>query len=82
MNLGFTAQSVTVALAKTIVMAAHEQGAHIMPWKPSDASSKTKKAKSPKAKRQWSATANTVLSKSGDEGKAIRIANAAVRKRK
>lgn len=52
-----------------------------MPWSPADASGKTKKAKSPAAKKQWSATANAVLAKSGDEGKAVRIANAAVAKR-
>ena len=49
-----------------------------MPWKPSAASGKTKKAKSPAAKKQWSSTANAVLAKTGDEGKAVRIANAAV----
>ena len=53
-----------------------------MPWTAKDATRKTKKASSPKAKRQWSATANAVLKKSGDEGKAIRIANAAVKKRR
>ncbi len=53
-----------------------------MPWNASDASRKTKKAKSPKAKRQWSAVANSVLSKTGDEGRAIREANAAVKKRR
>lgn len=53
-----------------------------MPWTPKDASRKTKKASSPKVKRQWSATANAVLKKSGDEGKAVRIANAAVKKRR
>jgi len=52
-----------------------------MPWKPGDARRFTKKAKSPKAKRQFAKVANKVLAKSGDEGKAIRIANAAVRKR-
>lgn len=51
-----------------------------MPWTPNDATRKTKKAKSPKAKRQWSATANAVLKKTGDEGKAVRIANAAVKR--
>jgi hypothetical protein len=53
-----------------------------MPWSAADASRKTHKAKSAGAKKQWSATANAVLAKSGDEGKAIRIANAAVAKRK
>jgi len=53
-----------------------------MPWRSTDAAKKTKKAKSPKAKRQWSSVANKVLKDSGDEGKAVRIANAAVKKRK
>ena len=53
-----------------------------MPWTSSDASRHTKKAKSPKAKRQFAKVANKVLEASGDEGKAIRIANAAVKKRK
>ncbi len=52
-----------------------------MPWGPGDAKSKTKKANTPKRKRQWAATADAVLAKTGDEGKAIRIANAAVKKR-
>lgn len=52
-----------------------------MPWTAKEAKGHTKKAKSAGAKKQWSATANAVLAKSGDEGKAIRIANAAVAKR-
>lgn len=52
-----------------------------MPWKPKDAAAKTHKAASPAAKRQWAKTANAVLAKTGDEGKAVRIANAAVAKR-
>jgi hypothetical protein len=53
-----------------------------MPWKPSAATGKTKRAKSPAAKKQWASAANAVLAKTGDEGKAVRIANAAVAKRK
>ena len=53
-----------------------------MPWTARDASRKTKKAASPGAKKQWSKVANSVLADSGDEGKAIRIANAAVAKRR
>lgn len=53
-----------------------------MPWTPNDGPSRhTKKAKSPAAKKQWAATANAVLAKSGDDGKAVRTANAAVAKR-
>jgi hypothetical protein len=53
-----------------------------MPWKEEDAKRHTKKARTPKKKRQWSAVANKVLQESGDEGKAIRIANAVVKKPK
>jgi hypothetical protein len=45
-----------------------------------DAERHTKKAKTPKKKRQWTTVANKVLKESGDEGKAVRIANAAAKK--
>lgn len=51
-----------------------------MPWSPSDASRKTKKAKSAKSKRQWSDVANSVLEKTGDEGRAVRTANGVIAK--
>ena len=52
-----------------------------MPWSPSDGPSRhTKKANTPATKKQWSDIANKVLADSGDEGKAVRIANAAVKK--
>jgi len=50
-----------------------------MPWTPKDASAKTRKASSPAKKKKWAGVANAVLKKSGDDGKAIRIANAAVK---
>lgn len=53
-----------------------------MPWTMSSARRHTKKADTPAAKKQWSKVANKVLKESGDEGKAVRIANAAVKKRK
>ncbi len=53
-----------------------------MPWSPKDATRFTKKAASPKAKRQFSKVANKVLATTGNEGRAIRAANAAVAKRK
>jgi len=43
-----------------------------MPWTPSDTKRHSKSA-NPK---KWSKIANAVLEKTGDEGKAIRIANA------
>lgn len=52
-----------------------------MPWGYGDAQRHTHKAKSEGAKKQWSTVANSVLHDSGDDGKAIRIANSAVKKR-
>lgn len=52
-----------------------------MPWTPSDGPKRhTKKANTPGKKKAWSATANAVLKESGDEGKAIRIANSRMNK--
>lgn len=51
-----------------------------LPWTSRDARKHTHKASTPKKKRQFAAVANKVLAESGDEGKAIRIANAAVKK--
>jgi hypothetical protein len=53
-----------------------------MPWGPKDATEFTKKAKSAKAKRQFSHVANSALKRGASEGSAIRQANAAVAKRK
>lgn len=53
-----------------------------MPWTPQDSRRHTKKAKSPAAKKQWATVADKVLADTGDEGRAVRIANAAVKKRK
>lgn len=52
-----------------------------MPWIPEDAKRHDKKAASPKAERQWSDVANSVLRSTGDEGRAVREANGAVMKR-
>ena len=49
-----------------------------MPWRPDDATSHTKKAATEKAKRQWAEIANQVLEQTGDEGRAIREANAVI----
>lgn len=54
-----------------------------MPWTPSSGPSRhTKKAKTPKAKAQWSAVANSMLGGGADEGTAIKAANGVVKKRK
>lgn len=54
-----------------------------MPWSKDDGPARhTKKAKSAGARKQWAAVANNVLSKSGDEGRAVREANAVVARRR
>ena len=51
-----------------------------MPWKPGDGPARhTKQADTPAKKKQWADVANKVREESGDEGKAVRIANAAVK---
>jgi hypothetical protein len=51
-----------------------------MPWSPKDASKHTKKADTPGEKTKWARTANEVLKSSKNEGKAVRVANAAIAK--
>lgn len=46
-----------------------------MPWNPGGAA-KHKKNLSSKQKRQWAHVANSMLERTGDEGKAVRAANA------
>lgn len=53
-----------------------------MPWQAKDAKGKTRKATSPKAQRQWATVANATLKKTGNEGRAVRTANAVVKRRK
>lgn len=50
-----------------------------MPWGPEDAKSKTHAATNPKKQRRWSDVANSVLGATGDEGRAIREANAVIK---
>ena len=47
-----------------------------MPWSARDAKRKTRKATTPKKKRQWARVANSVLKRTGDDARAIRAANA------
>lgn len=49
-----------------------------MPFEPEDAKRHTKKAKSPRKKRQFAKIANKLLAKGAPEGGAIRQASAAV----
>lgn len=52
-----------------------------MPWNVQDAKRHTKKAKTPKKKRQWRDIANSALASGDSEASAIRQANAVVAKR-
>jgi hypothetical protein len=49
-----------------------------MPWRPEDATKHTKLAKSSKLRRMWRDVANGELNEHGDEGRAVRAANAVV----
>ena len=51
-----------------------------MPWTAASAFRHDKSAKSPASKRQWAATANAILKRTGDDARAIRGASAAVKK--
>lgn len=53
-----------------------------MPWTMRSAQSKTRKATSPVAQRQWAHVANKVLKSTGDDGRAIMAANAVVARRR
>lgn len=50
-----------------------------MPWTPQDADKHTGLANTASRKKLWASTANEILDTTGDEGKAIRIANSAVK---
>lgn len=49
-----------------------------MPWTPADAERHTKAANTPRKQQRWAKVANKVLRKTGDEGQAVRTANASV----
>lgn len=51
-----------------------------MPWKPKDAQRHQKKANTPKKRRMWAHVADSMLERTGDEGKAVRAANSVVKK--
>jgi hypothetical protein len=49
-----------------------------MPWTPDDAEKHTHKATTPELQHLWAQVANESLERDGDEGRAIREANAVV----
>lgn len=52
-----------------------------MPWTSGDAQSHTSKANTPKKQRAWSAVANSVLERTGNDAAAVRAANGVILKR-
>ena len=52
----------------------------IMPWTMKDAERHTKKADTPKEKRQWAAVANSTLKKTKNKARAITVANGVIKK--
>ena len=53
-----------------------------MSWTAADAEGHTKLASTAKLKREWADIANDVLERTGDEGRAIRAANARIHEHK
>ena len=53
-----------------------------MPWDAAESKRHTKKADSPKARKQWKEVANSVLKRTGNESRAIKSANAVIARRK
>lgn len=53
-----------------------------MPWTAADAPRHDRKANTPAKKAKWARVATGILKKTGDEGKAIRIANSMMSKMK
>jgi len=54
-----------------------------MPWTPASGPARhTHKAKTKNQKKMWSDIANSVLSKTGDEARAVRTANGVLKRRK
>jgi hypothetical protein len=51
-----------------------------LPWSPTDAPRHTKAASTPALQRLWAKVANEQLEESGDEARAIRVANATVKR--
>ena len=49
-----------------------------MPWRPEDAPRHTRKAETEELCRVWAEVANKTLAETGDEGRAVRTANAVV----
>jgi hypothetical protein len=52
-----------------------------MPWASGDARRHSKRADTPKKQRQWADVADSALARTGDEGRAIREANAVVKRK-
>ena len=53
-----------------------------MPWIAGSAKRHTRKANTPKKKRQWAHVSNSMLNRGASEGSAIRAANAVVARKR
>lgn len=53
-----------------------------MPWTPSEAKSKTKRARTPKQQRKWAFIADSVLAHTGNDALAIREANGVLKRKR
>jgi len=49
-----------------------------MPWTPEDAAAKTKKANTPRKRRQWARIANSALARGESDAAAIKQANGVI----
>jgi hypothetical protein len=63
---------------RSVYLQSVETGAAKMPWTANDAERHTHKATTSELKELWAKVANESLERSGDEGRAVREANAVV----
>ena len=66
--------------ARHAVDTGYGRGNELMPWQASDAHSQKKAAKTAKDKNMWAHVANSVLQRTGNDGLAVREANAVLRR--
>ena len=69
------------SVGNDLLSASHLRETGQMPWTPNDAERHTHKATTWELKELWAKVANECLERTGDEGRAIREANAVVARR-
>jgi hypothetical protein len=77
-DLAINASHFRVGVAEIIERSSPSTGASSMPWTPNDAERHTHKATTTALKELWAKVANEALERTGDEGRAVREANAVV----